>query len=153
MGSSARFAWCAIEDEVVLLASRGAVRFPNAILVSGGWETLEPGERIQIGSGGVLGRRVDWRIVRWWDSSVSPIESDRREVLVRVLAAARRISAPASDLEAALGSCDRDAVIDAASDMLGAGSGLTPEEDDRLIGAIAGYRHVTASLGHPEGSE
>jgi hypothetical protein len=37
--------------------------------------------------------------------------------------------------------------------MLGNGGGLTPEGDDRLIGAFAAYRHVTASLGHPAGSE
>ena len=151
MGTSTRFAWCALEDEVILLASPGAVRFPNAILAGDGWDVLEPGERILIGSGALLGERFDWRVVRWWDPRVRPIGAKRSDVMAQVSSMSRHVAPSASRLEGALASGDRNGVIDAALGMLGAGGGLTPEGDDALIGAFAAYRHVTSSLGYLEG--
>ncbi len=152
LGASTRFAWCALDDEVVLLGSPDAVRFPNAILADGGCDGLEPGEEILIGSGAVLGSGLEWRVVRWWDPKVTPIETTRHQLMARVSSAAQSLGSSAFGLEAALAVGDRLAVIDAARELLGKGSGLTPEGDDRLIGAFAAYRHVTASLDHPEGS-
>ena len=151
LGASTRFAWCALDDAVVLLSSPDAVRFPNAILADGGWEVLETGDRIQIGSGAVLGGQRDWWVVRWWDPSPPHIEADRSDVMARLASVARRGAPREFAIEVALRSRDRGGVLAAALGMLGAGGGLTPEADDVLIGALATYRHVTASLGHPEG--
>lgn len=151
MGASTQFAWCALDHEVIMLSAPDAVRFPNAILAPGGWDRLEPGEEILIGSGAVLGRTIDWHIARWWDPVVTRIDAAHAEVMARVSSVAR--SLPESThlgLEAALASGDRATIVDAAHHMLGAGSGLTPEGDDRLIGAFAAFRHVTASLDRPE---
>ena len=151
MGTSTRAVWCALEDEVILLASPSAVRFPNAILGDNGWDTLEPGEQILAGSGGLIGGRCDWRVVRWWDPGVKPIEAERSDVMVHVSTAARRVAPCTPDLEAALASGDRNGLVEVAFGLLGAGGGLTPEGDDALVGALAAYRHVMSSLGHPEG--
>ncbi len=151
MGRSARFAWCRLEDEVVLLAASEAVRFPNAVLAGDGWEAIEPGDRIQIGSGAVLGGGCDWRVVRWWDPSVAPIDAERSDVMAQVSAVAERVGPGAVALEAALASGERDHVLHAALGLLGAGGGLTPAGDDALVGAFAAYRHVTASLGRSAG--
>jgi hypothetical protein len=151
MGASTRFAWCALDDEVIMLSAQDAVRFPNAILARGGWDRLEPGEEILIGSGAVLGRSIDWHIARWWDPGVTQIDAEPTEVIARVSCVARSLpAAPQLTLEAALASGDHAAIVGAGSDMLGAGRGLTPEGDDRLAGSFVAYRHVTASLGHPE---
>ncbi len=151
LGASTGFAWCALDDEAVLLGSPDAVRFPNAILANG-WDSLEPGEEILIGSGSVLGPGLGWRVVRWWDPRVTPIDTTRHEVMARVSSVVRTLESPALGLEAALVDGDRRGVIDAAREMLGKGRGLTPEGDDRLVGVFAAYRHVTASLGRPAGT-
>lgn len=151
LGVSTGFAWCEFEDHVVLLASPGAVRFPNAILAAGGWDTLEPGDRIEIGSNAVLGGRLDWRVVRWWDPRPPTVKAERSAVFAQVASVARQAAPHELAIEGALAACDQDGVIGAALGMLGAGGGLTPDADDVLIGALATYRHVAASLGHPEG--
>lgn len=154
MGTSTRFAWCALDDEVVMLSASDAVRFPNAILARSGWERLQPGEQVLIGSQAVIGPALEWRIVRWWDPGMAPVGADPTEVEARVSRLARRVaSQPGSGLEAALAAGGRTGIVDAASDLLGAGRGLTPEGDDRLIGAFAAFRHVTASLGRPQLTE
>ena len=134
-----------------MLAAQDAVRFPNAILAAGGWNRLRPGEEILIGCSAVLGPTIDWRIGRWWDPGVTQVEAESAEVMARVSSVAPGLPVSTDpELEAALASGDQATIVDAASDMFGAGPGLTPEADDRLVGSLAAFRHVTASLGHPE---
>lgn len=153
LGTSTRFAWCALEDEVVLLGSPGAVRFPNSVLADGAWGALEPGDPVLIGSGAVRGAGFDWRAVRWWDPRPTPIESELSDVMAQVESLARRVAPRPLGVETVLASRDRNGVIEVAAEMLGAGNGLTPEADDVLIGALATYRHVAASLGRPKAGE
>jgi hypothetical protein len=82
---------------------------------------------------------------------VRPIETDIATVLrsLDTLASVAHES-ELRGLTAALCSGDPDRVFDSAVAMLGAGAGLTPEGDDRLVGAFAAFRHVAASLGCAE---
>jgi hypothetical protein len=149
LGVSTDVAWCALDDQVIFLSSPDGVRFPNAILGTG-WKHLEPDDRVVIGSGWLASGAIRWQVVRWWDPRPTPVAARRTDVLACV-----------SDLEAglppttclplgaALISGDHAAILDQTRAMLGAGPGLTPEGDDRLIGAFAAFRHVSSSLGHP----
>jgi hypothetical protein len=98
----------------------------------------------------VVGYIAEWRVVRWWDPRVSPTDAVRDDVMARVARVeACTSSGGVSPLRAALASVDPAAITERASEMLGGGVGLTPEGDDRLIGAMAAFRHVARSLGRP----
>jgi hypothetical protein len=138
-----------VGDEVMLLSSPDGVRFPNAILARG-WERLVPGDDVVIGSGEVLGAAIELRVVRWWDPRPTPIDAGRTDVLGRVSQMEMSVSpSPCLPLFSALASGAPGAVTDRTRAMLGAGRGLTPEGDDRLIGAFAAFRHIALSVGHP----
>jgi hypothetical protein len=150
LGVTTEVAWCALDDQVVLLSSPDGVRFPNAILATG-WTQLEPDDEVVIGSDRLASGATRWQVVRWWDPRPTPIAARRTDVLAR-----------ASDMEAglppttclplgiALTSGEHAAILDQTRAMLGAGRGLTPEGDDRLIGAFAAFRHVSSSLGRAD---
>lgn len=150
VGVAANVAWCALDDEVVFLAPTVAARFPNAILASAGWDRLEPGDVVVIGSDAVIGQTIAWRVVRWWNPRVAPIAAKPNDVAAGLSLLERTLpESSLAGLEAALASCDGAAVLDGAVALLGAGRGLTPEGDDGLIGAVAAFRHMTTSLGYP----
>ncbi len=150
MGTSSRSAWCALDEEVVILAGPDAIRFPNAVLAPGRWDRLEPGETVTLGFGAVTGEGFACHIVRWWDPRVTPTAAGAKAVRAAVQQLDRRLMSPgAVGLEPALASGDAAAVLDRAIGLLGCGRGLTPEGDDLMIGAVAAFRHLTSSLGHP----
>lgn len=152
IGASTQFAWCVIDGEVVLLATPDAIRFPNAVLTCAGWDRLVPGATVMIGNDALVGERVACRIVRWWDPRVAPTVAVGSDVRAATDRLARSLTSSRADvgLADALASGDPAALLERAIGLLGRGRGLTPEGDDVMIGAIAAFRHVTASLGHPE---
>lgn len=153
MGTSKDYAWCAVDSHVMFLASLDSVRFPNAVLANAPWNRLDSGEEVVIGSGCVAGRAVDCRIVRWWDPKVTPAPATEAEVRAAVRWLDGRVRSPQRwQLENALTSGNRLAVLGRARRLLGCGRGLTPEGDDFLVGAIAAFGHVTTSLGRPVAS-
>ena len=150
LGASRHVVWCALDDEVVLLTSHESVRFPNGIVASGGWGGLAPGDEVSIGDVAVFDDIAEWWVLRWWDPRVSPNDAVRDDVLERVARIEERApSGRISPLREALASVDPSAITERASEMLGGGAGLTPEGDDRLMGAVAAFRHVAGSLGRP----
>lgn len=148
LGATRQVVWCALDEEVVVISDRDSVWLPNAVVVPRRPAQLTPGQPVWIGSGSVAAQDVGWSVVRWWDPGVRLFETDAASV-VRSLEGleARWRPAALSGLAAALDSGDPKLVLGQALTMLGAGPGLTPEGDDRLVGAVASFRYVTASLG------
>lgn len=153
MGVSSHAAWCADGDDVLVFTDDRSVMLPNAVIaptyprIAGG---ADRPPSMLIGDGMVATRHHAWRVVRWFDPAVPPMASRRSDVVARVRATAEALSGcEATSLTVALQSSD-DAALRAASTMLGRGSGLTPEGDDYLMGALAAYRHVGASIGRTE---
>lgn len=148
IGVSTDVAWCSLDDQVILLSSPDAVRFPNAVLAEPGCRRLEPGDEIVLGSGGLTSEAMHWQVVRWWDPHAVPVDASRTEVLARLSGVERTVSqSTCLPLIAALTSGDHRAILDQVRSILGGGSGLTPEGDDRLIGAFAAFRDVGSSVG------
>jgi hypothetical protein len=157
LGVTAHARWCASNDDVLLIADDRAVRLPNAVIAFGGVGkaigSVSAGEEIVVGGDVVMSGTARWRIVRWWDPQVVPIEADRADVARRIRRAARTLPTGGDGgFGAALGAGDATKVLGRASTLIGRGRGLTPEGDDVLVGAIAGFRHVATSTGDAAGA-
>jgi hypothetical protein len=157
MGVSTHAWWCAAGDTVLVVADDQAVRLPNSVVVGPGFSlvagSVSPGDHIVVGRGAVTTRTADWRIGRWWDPRVVPIDADQRDVIRLVRAAAASVSPSGGEpLITALLAGDHHCFVELADRFIGRGEGLTPEGDDFLTGIIAGYHHGCASLGDPTGA-
>ncbi len=151
LGVSTHTWWCALDEEVIVITDDRAARLPNAVLALDGFgagaSSMAAGEEIEIGDGTVGAGTTGWQIVRWWDPRVAPIPAEAAEVIRRVHAAGHSVST--GDEQAfsdALRTGDAEEAIARAAALVGRGRGLTPEGDDYLVGAIAGYRHVALSI-------
>lgn len=148
LGVSTHACWCAAGDDVLVLIDDRAVRLPNAVVTGG-----RPGERIRgdailVGGGRLDGGERQWRIVRWWDPQVAPVTTNRA-VVGELLRSNRPRTGPYPDegFGAALAARAPELALTRATALVGRGPGLTPEGDDYLTGAVAGFRHVGASVG------
>jgi len=153
MGVSTHVLWCSADDAALVITDDRVVRLPNSVTAGPGFtiaaRSLSPGDEIIIGDGVVATRTGGWRIGRWWDPRVAPIATDLSAVIGLVRSAARLL--PLDDeapLITALGASDPDRVVEQAGRLIGSGEGLTPEGDDFLTGAVAGYGHSGASVGN-----
>jgi len=151
MGVSTHVWWCASADDVLVVTDDRQVRLPNAVIAPGGLGSggVAPGEEILVGNDLVAPGSGGWRIVRWWDPRVLPVKTSQSVVVGHLRTAARTVPVPGDDgFSAALAAGHAHVATDRAVSLIGRGVGLTPEGDDYLVGAIAGYRHVAASIGN-----
>lgn len=152
MGASGRGWWVATGDEMIVLSGAPGTRLPNGMVGPPG--DAAPGDDVVIGAGMVSAGTTGWRVVRWWDPRVAPVAAAWDEVARRARWVAARVpDRQASEFCAALRAADPDGAVDLAIGLLGSGPGLTPEGDDHLTGAVAGYLHVASSIGDPIGVE
>jgi hypothetical protein len=157
LGASTHAWWCGHDDDVVVITDDQAVRLPNGIISFRGYGLAslraEPGDEVMIGADGVTIDDGRWRIVRWWDPAVPPIPGHPGPIAQLTAQALRHTDPQADESFAwALELGDPAAAIDSAQGSLGRGGGLTPEADDFILGAVAGYRHVCASIGDAAGA-
>lgn len=158
LGVSTHVWWCSADDAVLVITDDRVVRLPNAVVVHPG-HTLPaplspPGDHILVGGGAVVTRTASWRVVRWWDAQVAPVQADPGEVMGLARAAADLLSIPSpidgeAPVTAALRRGNGERVVAEAGRLIGRGVGLTPEGDDVLSGVVAAYRHIGASIGNP----
>lgn len=151
LGTSTHVWWCAADSDVLVISDDRAAWLPNAVIVPSlaldGRRGEAPGE-IMAGAGRLISGPTEWRIVRWWDPRVDPVATDRSDVTrtLRMLPA----SAPASFDDAFAVALRRRAAGEAitqAKSLIGRGLGLTPEGDDYLVGAVAGFGYVSRAIG------
>jgi hypothetical protein len=149
LGRTSRAWWCAAGDEVIVVTPGGAAGLPNGVTVAGA-PTAPTGEEVLVGGDGIAcgGRR--WRVTRWWDPCAPPVAADPVVMAGRVGRVAASLGiATVTPLGTALASGDPGAVVDAIVALAGRGSGLTPEGDDRIAGAVAGYGYAARCTGGP----
>ena len=142
LGVSDHAAWIGVDDEVIVLSDREAVRLPNALELAveelGCW--IQHDEALSIGGGLIAIGRLAVVPRRWFDPRpvLPPIDT---ESLAGRLKEMEEHSGLESDAElvSALVSHDIEGVLNLCRSMLGKGEGLTPEGDDLLAGAFAAY--------------
>ena len=155
LGATTHTWWCAADDDVIVITDDRMARLPNAVIVfdplDRGIDPVAAGVVTLIGDGAVGAGTGGAHIVRWWDPRVTPIPADAAAVARRVRPLVDAVaSVPGGEAFcAALGDGDDAAAVARAGALIGRGVGLTPEGDDYLTGAIAGFRHVAGSIGRP----
>ncbi len=153
LGASTHAVWLDGGHDVLVLSTRDATRLPNSVELPFDADralmaSIPPGDTMQVGGGFVTGGPLTVRVVRWWDprlvlAPVAPGVLERRlnglpgevpGIDSEPLACAIRARCPTG-------------VLDAATELLGLGDGLTPEADDMVAGTLAGTRCLGHALG------
>lgn len=150
LGSSTHMAWFGIGDEVVVLGDGDAVRQPNAVIIAG---AVAPDVLAAVGPNVRLGdRNVEVgphriSIVRWWDPHPA-LDATAPDIVRLFLSGAATLVPPvdAGALGAALAAGDPEAIVAAAEQVIGRGTGLTPTGDDLLTGAFGAYGLIGEAL-------
>ena len=149
LGVSDHAAWIGVDDEVLVLSDREAVRLPNALELAveelGRW--IQPDDAVSIGGGIIAIGRLAVVPRRWFDPRpvLPPIDT---KALAGRLKELEKHSGLESDtrLVSALVNHDVESVLKLCRSMLGKGEGLTPEGDDLLAGAFAAYILLAPAL-------
>jgi hypothetical protein len=157
------------DGDVVAIVTSDGVRLPNAAVL-----TVPAAERPlaglhagQVGSVGVQRLRIgglDLRAARWWDPRPRLAAVDEDVLARAAVEAGARIGevleplpvglhAPLAAAAAGLREGDRDAVLAAARQLLGAGPGLTPAGDDLLAGLVSGTVLLSPALASASGGD
>jgi hypothetical protein len=154
LGTSGHAIWLSVEDSVVVVSTRDATRLPNGIEIAtrasdDPFQQVHHGASVDIGVGRIMLEGLTVTIGRWWDP---------RPILPEITPGS--LGAAIADLPATVPDVESDGLRDAlqgfkpnrllaaARPLIGKGSGLTPEGDDYLAGAIAGIRLLSQALGH-----
>jgi hypothetical protein len=153
LGSSSHAVWLRVDNTALVISTVDATRLPNSIEIAARSESnpfrgVDSDTAVVIGNGSIeLGSMVITR-GRWWDPHpvLPPTTlralSDRLEHLPAGVP-----GVPADELQRALGARSPDALVAAAETLLGRGPGLTPEGDDFMAGALAGFSLLGDALG------
>jgi hypothetical protein len=153
LGAATHAVWVRAGDDVVVAPTTDATRLPNGIEIGrdasfGTFLEVEHGTTVTIGRNRVVFDALTIDAVRWWDPRPALSRVSPTELATRV---AELPSTPsAMDLSGLIRSLDErsaDGLVDAASELLGRGPGLTPEGDDYLAGAISGLRILGDAIG------
>ncbi len=140
LGVSDHAAWAAIDDEVLTLSDREAVRLPNAVELDvpgiGRW--IADGETVAIGRGTVAIGTFAAVVRRWFDPTPALPRCDKDVVAGQLEGLSMETGVPPHDgLLEALRDRNPDGFMQHALALMGSGTGLTPEGDDVLAGTLA----------------
>lgn len=153
LGLSSHAVWLVLDDAVIVVSTADATRLPNGVEIgvnaaTDPFQSVRHAEPVEMGDNRILLAGLTVDVVRWWDPRpVLP------SVPVAELAAAIGSlpdEVPGIDgslLADALGHGSGPAVLAAAENLLGSGTGLTPEGDDYLAGAVAALRILGPAVG------
>jgi hypothetical protein len=149
LGATTRGAWLHAGDHVIVLSQPGPTRLPNGIAVGqSDWPISNSGPHLSVGDGGLQIGDSSLTIIRWWDPIPTLRQVSPGVLATTSTAAAEVLSCPGSEvLESALNDRDSLAIRDSLLELLGNGSGLTPEGDDVLVGVLAGLRLLGPVVG------
>jgi hypothetical protein len=149
----------AVGGDVLVVATGESPRLPNAVALGTAKDTrpfdsMRSGDPVAVGGRTVVAPGLHVTVVRWWDPHPKLAPTTPGAVLERV-AGARSLVAPRPDfgLGTSLTAADPEGVAVAAMQLVGRGSGLTPEGDDLLTAALAAYRLIGRAVGRTSASE
>jgi hypothetical protein len=153
LGSSKAAAWLAVDGDVLVLTTAGAVRLPNAVALGVAAEArpfaeMRVGDPVAVGGNCITAPGLTVEVVRWWDPRPRLAPASSQAVLGKIAEARARVAGGFDfGLGAALVSADPAAVVAGALLLLGRGRGLTPEGDDLLAAALASHRLIGEAVG------
>jgi len=142
LGVSEHAAWIGIDDEVIVLSDREAVRLPNAVELAvnevGRW--IDRDDAVSLGDGIISVGQLTAVCRRWFDPRPA-LGKCPTPVLRRNLQGLSEMTEVPDyrELRDAFADRDTDAILEGAVALLGKGEGLTPEGDDVLAGALASH--------------
>ena len=150
LGSSTHIAWFGVGNAVVVLGDGDAVRNPNAVIIAGDAAPdvlAAVGPNILLGDGSMAVGSHRVSVVRWWDPHPA-LAAAAPDIVRLFLSAAATLVPPvdADDLGTALSAGEPEAIVAAAAQCVGRGTGLTPTGDDLLTGAFGAYGLIGEAL-------
>ncbi len=158
LGTSGFAVWLLVENTVVVVSTSDATRLPNGIEIAATaadapFESVTHGTAVEIGWGRVMLPDLAVHVARWWDPrpALPPMTVPQLEASIAGLPATVP-EVDAARLGTALRLCSPTALLAAAKPLIGKGTGLTPETDDYLAGALASTRLLSEALGHRPGT-
>lgn len=157
LGTSSHACWVLVEDDVVVVSTRDATRLPNGVEIAaaaadGVLANVRHGTNVDLGFGRVAFDNLTVGIGRWWDPrpALPVITPDQlRDAIDGTPASVATLES--QRLEEALEAWSAEELAAAAKSLVGRGSGLTPEGDDYLAGAVAAIRVLGEAVGHTRG--
>jgi hypothetical protein len=159
LGASAAAVWLAVNDEVLVVSTRDAVRLPNGVSLplpsaARPFDRLTAGDHAAVGNRLIVAPGLRVSVRRWWEPrprlprTAPEAVRDRMSELRSLVALL-----PDHGLGSALAAADPGGVGAAAAGLIGNGAGLTPDGDDLLAAALAAYRLVGEATGSPRTAE
>jgi hypothetical protein len=153
LGSSSHAVWVRVADSVVVVSTADATRLPNAIEIpveaaSDPFGSVRTGETVEIEACRVSFTGLTVAVGRWWD----PRPAVPATTAAALAAALGSLPSDVPDIDgsrlaAALRNASMPGLLAAAEGLLGWGSGLTPQGDDYLAGALAAREVLGPALG------
>lgn len=159
LGVSSHAVWIRTGEDIVVVSTRDATRLPNSVEIALDASTdpfvsIEHGGRAALNPTSIVLRGLTVEVVRWWDARPALPSLRPAELAIAYDRLPSAIAPVASkDLRHALATASADSLCDAAASLLGQGSGLTPEGDDYLAGALAATRTLGSAIGSNEALE
>lgn len=154
LGTSGYAVWLLVGESVIVVSTRYATRLPNGIEIpsrssDNPFEQVHHGAPIKVGFGRVMLEGLSVSVARWWDPRPVLHTITTEELAANIAGLPADVPDVESDqLRSALHAFSPNALLAAARPLLGKGSGLTPEGDDYLAGAVASIRLLSQALNH-----
>ena len=146
LGTSAYAVWLSVEDSVIVVSTRDATRLPNGVEIAADagddlFRSVHRGATADIGRGTITFVDMAVSIGRWWDPRPALPHLSAAQLGTSIKGLRATVTGiDATSLTAGLQRLSPTTLLTAAKTLLGKGSGLTPEGDDYLAGAIAAVR-------------
>lgn len=148
LGSSSSAIWLDAGDDVIVVATREAVRLPNGVGVALPDLGVFAGFPASVGGGGVRLGSAFLEVTRWW----VPRPALPQVAVAELSGAAAQLPVVPSGIAVtglgrALTERDTRSLLRAARGIVGWGEGLTPSGDDYLAAALATARCLASAIG------
>lgn len=146
LGTSAYAVWLLVDESVIVVSTVDATRLPNSVEIPADskadlFKLVHHGASVEIGFNRVMLEGLTVNVARWWDPR--PVLPTTTLAQLQTNISGLPSEVPDVDsplLHQALADNSPTGLLVAAKSMLGRGSGLTPEADDYLAGALAALR-------------
>ena len=159
LGSSSHAIWVLLDDAVVVVSTADATRLPNGVEIAVDAATdpfgfVRHDEPIEVGGNRILLAGLTVEVVRWWDPRPVLPTVSVAELASAIGSLPEEVPGiDGSQLADALGLASAPGVLGAVEQLLGLGTGLTPEGDDYVAGAVAAMRTLGPAVGDSAAAE
>ncbi len=155
LGTASHAVWLLVDGDVIVASTRDATRLPNGVEIAAdatadAFRTVRHGAPVIVGLGQLLLDGLTIDVVRWWDPQPALPGISATQLATAIAGLPTTVpDGESRPLSAALSAGSASAILGAAESLIGRGSGLTPEGDDYLAGALSATRSLGEALGRP----